>query len=249
MSSSDEPPRLGPLRGPGSLSERTRIRGGSNGEVHLPPDARTVWARRDPPEEGRRSLKHRLVAETRRIVDAVALIDPELADDTALRALIADAGSLADRVTAQPGLQALGGLAIAGGDDSALLERSPFAGRANPLAPPLHLRPDGELTRGWAVWTDPYEGPPGTLHGGFVAAAFDDLMGFAQSASGTAGYTGTLTVRMLRPTPLHRRIDYTAGVDRVEGRKIFVWGRAMLGDALLAESQIVFIEPRQEARS
>jgi len=51
---------------------------------------------------------------------------------------------------------------------------------------------DGELTRGWAVWTEPYEGPANTLHGGFVAAAFDDLMGFAQVASGTAGYTGTL---------------------------------------------------------
>jgi acyl-coenzyme A thioesterase PaaI-like protein len=208
-----------------------------------------VWARRDPPEQGGRSLKHRLVEETRRIIDAVALMDPELADETAVRALTADAGALADRVAAQPGLQALGGLAIAGGDDSALLERSPFAGRANPLAPPLHLQADGELTTGWAVWTDPYEGPPGTLHGGFVAAAFDDLMGFAQSASGTAGYTGTLTVRMLRPTPLHRRIDYAAGVERVEGRKIFVWGTAMLGGVLLAESQIVFIEPRQQARS
>jgi hypothetical protein len=50
---------------------------------------------------------------------------------------------------------------------------------------------------------------------------------------------------MHRPTPLHRRIDYVAGVDRVEGRKIFVWGRAQLGDVLLAEAQILFVEPRR----
>jgi acyl-coenzyme A thioesterase PaaI-like protein len=214
--------------------------------VRLPDDARRFWTRLDPPEQGRRSQKHRLVQETRRIVASVALLDLEASDASVLHGLIADAAAFADRVSARPGLQPLGGLALVGGDDSALLERSPFAGRANPLAPPMHLYAEGDLTRGWAVWTDPYEGPPGTLHGGFVAAAFDDLMGFAQSASGTAGYTGTLTVRMHRPTPLHRRIDYAAGVDRVEGRKIFVWGSAKLGEVLLAESQIVFIEPRRQ---
>ena len=57
-------------------------------------------------------------------------------------------------------------------------------------------------------------------------------------------YTGTLTVRMRRPTPLNRRLDYEAGVDRVEGRKIFVWGRCHDGDELLAEAEIVFISPR-----
>ena len=161
--------------------------------------------------------------------------------------LVADAAALAGKAAGQPSLQGLGGLALVGGDDSALLERSPFSGRSNPLAAPMHLHADGELTRGWAVWTEPYEGPPNTLHGGFVAAAFDDLMGFAQAASGTAGYTGTLTVRMHRPTPLLERIDYEAGVDRVEGRKIYVWGTAKLGDVLLAESQILFIEPRPES--
>jgi acyl-coenzyme A thioesterase PaaI-like protein len=206
-----------------------------------------VWARFDPPEQGRRALKHRLVEEARRLVDGVALLDVEQVDPEALRSFAADTGALADRLAAEPGLQDLGGLALAGGDDSALLERSPFAGRSNPLAPPLHLRADGELTRGWAVWTDAYEGPPETLHGGFVAAAFDDLMGFAQSASGTAGYTGTLTVRMRRPTPLNRRIDYVAGVDRVQGRKIFVWGKASLGEVLLADAQILFIAPRAGA--
>jgi acyl-coenzyme A thioesterase PaaI-like protein len=232
----DEPPRLGPLQGPGSLSERSR----------LPADARSVWRRDDPPEGSNRALKHELVSQTKRIIDAVALLDIESTDSSVLQDLVAQASALAQQVAAGPSLSALGGLALVGGDDSALMERSPFMGRSNPLAPPLHLRQDGELTRGWAVWTDAYEGPPNTLHGGFVAAAFDDLMGFAQVASGTAGYTGTLTVKMRRPTPLHQRIDYEAGLDRVDGRKIFVWGKATVNDVLLAECEILFIEPRRE---
>ena len=47
---------------------------------------------------------------------------------------------------------------------------------------------DPEITRGHAVWTDAYEGPTHCLHGGFVAAAFDDLLGCAQMASGYAGF-------------------------------------------------------------
>jgi len=66
----------------------------------------------------------------------------------------------------------------------------------------------------------------------------------AQMASGSAGYTGTLTVKMLRPTPLGKRIDYEAGVERVEGRKIYVWARSRDADTLLAEAQIVFIAPK-----
>jgi len=49
---------------------------------------------------------------------------------------------------------------------------------------------------------------------------------------------------MLRPTPLNRRIDYEAGVDRVDGRKIYVWAKSRDADKLLAEAEIVFIAPK-----
>ena len=78
-----------------------------------------------------------------------------------------------------------------------------------------------------------------------MAAAFDDLLGSAQTLSGSAGYTGTLTVRMLRPTPLGKRIDYEAGVERVEGRKIWAWGTSSCDGERLAEASILFIAPRE----
>jgi acyl-coenzyme A thioesterase PaaI-like protein len=211
----------------------------------LPPDPRSVYQTDDPPEDGPRARKHRLVREVKRLIEAVALLDCEACDHTDLDELIARTREVADRVAVLPSLATTGGLAMAGGADAALLERSGISGRSNPLAPPLqmHLDDDG-ICRGTATYGAAYEGPPGCLHGGFVAAAFDDLLGFAQIASGRAGYTGTLTVRMLRPTPLFRPIRYEAGFDRADGRKIWCWGRAWDGDTLLAETEILFIAPR-----
>jgi acyl-coenzyme A thioesterase PaaI-like protein len=213
-----------------------------------PPDwsnvSQNIWLANTPPAGSGRALKHDLVAQTKRLIEAVAMLDPGSSDPEQLGELVAQARRLAEAVEQLPDLRAQGGPAMAGGDDSTLMERSGISGRSNPLASPLHLWADGDKTRGWAVWTDAYEGPPGCLHGGFVASAFDDLLGFAQMASGRAGYTGRLTVKMRRPTPLNVRVDYEAGVDRVDGRKILVTGSARVDDMLVAEAECLFVAPR-----
>lgn len=211
----------------------------------LPADARQLWAGGPAPDAGPRLRKHELVRQAKRIVEAVALVDIEDSQDDELVSLITSAMGLADELEAYPSLRRKGGLSTAGGEDGVLMERSGISGRSNPLAPPLYIdMTDDEITRGHAIWTDAYEGPTHSLHGGFVAAAFDDLLGCAQMASGYAGFTGTLTVRMILPTPLNRRIDYEAGVRSVEGRKILCWGTAKDGDSLLAEAECLFIRPK-----
>jgi acyl-coenzyme A thioesterase PaaI-like protein len=212
--------------------------------MSLPSDPRRVYVTDDPEETSHRALKHRLVAEAKSAVESIALLDVAEISTAELESLIAETARLAEHLDSAPSLRRLGGLASASIEDAALMERSGISGRSNPLAPPLHLSMEDDVTRGHAVYTAAYEGPPGCLHGGFVAAAFDDLLGFAQMASGIAGFTGTLTVRMRRPTPLNRRIDYEAGLDRVEGRKIVCWGKSWDGDELLAEAQILFVAPR-----
>jgi len=212
--------------------------------VELPPDPRTTYDARDPAEDIPRARKHELVRQVKRVVELTAHLDVEEADLAAVDELADRARTLADDLGALPNLHAKGGLASAGGDDSALLERSGIAGRSNPLAAPLQWRRDGDVTYGWATYSPAYEGPAGCVHGGFVAAAFDDLFGTAQTASRRAGYTGTLTVKMLKPTPLEKQIDYTAEVDRVDGRKIWVRGTASCEGTLLAEAEILFIAPR-----
>jgi len=212
----------------------------------LPLDPRAAYTTDDPTETDQRARKHALVREVKRVVEHTALLDIEDVPAAELDALVATAGGLADRLAAHPSLAEHGGLASAPWADSQLMERSGITGRSNPLAPPLHLEmgEDG-VTRAHATYGAAYEGPAGCLHGGFVAAAFDDLMGFAQMASGRAGYTGTLTVKMLRPTPLDKRIDYEASFDRLDGRKIWVTARSWTGDEQLAEAEIVFIAPKE----
>src|SRR6185436_18331747 len=97
------------------------------------------------------------------------------------------------------------------GDVTALFDYSPLIGLSNPIAPPMVLRVEGDVVRGTVTFGAAYEGPPRHVHGGLIAAAFDEVLGFAQSMTGNPGMTGTLTIKYRKPTPLHTEL-------RVEGR-------------------------------
>ena len=212
--------------------------------AHLPDDALPIWVTTKGADTPGRIVKRSLVEEVKRLIGATVLLDVNDLDESdagALSEVVADVAALADRLTGMPTLP--GSQAAAGGDDARLLERSGISGHSNPIAAPLQLELRGDRVLGWAEYPAQYEGPPGCLHGGFVAAAFDDLLGVAQMLSGQAGFTGTLTVRMRRPTPLFRRIDYEAWVDRTEGRKIIVRGTASHEGELLAEAEGIFVAP------
>jgi acyl-coenzyme A thioesterase PaaI-like protein len=86
-----------------------------------------------------------------------------------------------------------------------------------------------------------YEGPPGSLHGGFVAATFDEVLGFVQSLGGNPGMTGTLTIRYRRPTPLHTELIIEGELVRIRGRKIFTEGRILADGVVTAEAEGLFI--------
>ena len=122
-----------------------------------------------------------------------------------------------------------------------LFERSPFVGRANPVAPPLHLAVvDGHVE---ATVTFPriYEGPPGNVHGGYVAGIFDEALGAAQAFSGKAGMTGRLIVHYRSPTPLDTELRLRADMVGVDGRKIHCTGALWAGERLCAEAEGLFI--------
>ena len=130
--------------------------------------------------------------------------------------------------------------------ESHFTDRSPFYGAMNPLSMPMTMEKDdsfGEFgaISGRATFTEPYEGPPGHVHGGYIAAAFDEVLGMTQSLTGRPGMTGTLTIKYRAPTPLHQEIVYRGWVDRIEGRKIFTKGTSHIGDTLCAEAEAVFL--------
>jgi acyl-coenzyme A thioesterase PaaI-like protein len=127
------------------------------------------------------------------------------------------------------------------GDPHTSVFVSPFVGALNPLAPPLLVDMVDDTILATGVFGDQYEGPPGYVHGGVIAAVFDEVLGFAQSLSGRPGMTGRLTVHYRAPTPLHTELRIEGRVERVDGRKIFTLGRLFHGDTLCAEAEGLFI--------
>lgn len=203
--------------------------------------ARDRWYPPDPPPSPRRSRKHGLAESVRSLIDDVLMLDVENASEEDLAHAEEQIAAARKAMAALPDVRGIGLYESA--DDASLFERSPLSGRSNALAVPLVLEFDGDLTRGHATYGEIYQGPPGLVHGGFVISAFDDLLGVAQAASGIAGYTGTLSVRLHAGTPLHRRVDYEAGVSEVKGRKITAWGKSWVDGLLCAEATGIFVEP------
>lgn len=123
----------------------------------------------------------------------------------------------------------------------AFFDHSPFIGLANPLSPPVIFKFDRERITGSVTFGSAYEGPPGCVHGGYVAATFDELLGAAQSLSGTQGMTARLVVNYRSPTPLHTELRLEARMARREGRKLFCEGWLWAGELLCAEAEGLFL--------
>jgi Thioesterase superfamily len=126
---------------------------------------------------------------------------------------------------------------------------SPLTGYANPIAPPVNVwavqgEEDRLEIRGGVQFGYQYEGPPTCVHGGAIAALFDELLGMSNIVGGKAGMTGTLTVRYRKPTPLMAPLDLEGRVVRIEGRKVFTWGGIFHQGTLTAEAEGIFIEMR-----
>lgn len=127
------------------------------------------------------------------------------------------------------------------GDVGEFFDQSPLLGLSNPIAPPIELWVEGDRVLGRAHYGSAYEGPPGHVHGGMIAAAFDELLGYTQSLTEHPGMTGRLVVHYRQPTPLYTDLDFEGRVLRVEGRKIFTSGTLRSEERLLADSEGLFI--------
>ncbi|WP_448221978.1 PaaI family thioesterase [Gordonia iterans] len=74
------------------------------------------------------------------------------------------------------------------------------------------------------------QGGPGVIHGGILAAAFDELMGTAPLLIGVPPVTGHLEVDFAEPIPLGSVLKFDAEVVAKERRKVFVRSTAHLAD-------------------
>ena len=89
-----------------------------------------------------------------------------------------------------------------------------------------------------------HEGGPGVAHGGWTAAALDEILGHMVLLSGHMAVTGSLTVEFLKPVPIERELEARAWLDRREDGKWHNVGelRLISTGALLARATGIFVE-------
>jgi acyl-coenzyme A thioesterase PaaI-like protein len=228
-------------------SERTGTAETTDRDVLIRSSLTGRWQEPPPNEMTSRRVEMRRLADSMRIImeRLVATAAPtetiiEVADQ------LARAASVFDHWPHGTLYEGFAEAANAGGDAHAMFEHSPFIGRSNPLAPPIRLLEIDGAVHGQVIFGSAYEGPPGCVHGGYVAGAFDELLGATQSLSGNPGMTGRLSVSYRAPTPLHAELHLVGEITKVEGRKIFTEGRLFATDAdgsqrLCAEAEGLFI--------
>ncbi len=98
----------------------------------------------------------------------------------------------------------------------------------------LHLRVyrSGDQVYSDVTFDERHIGATGLAHGGAVAAACDDLLGFTLWIAGTPAVTRSLTVEYLRPVPLHQPHRIVAHIVSRDGRALNVIGTGTGSDGV-----------------
>ena len=178
------------------------------------------------------------------------LIDAALSVEEVPPETLTDVAHAIEQLTFRLGRPRSEGSGYTHKDHGDYLPRSPVVGEASPLSPRIDWESVEENGRfvieARGSFGAPYEGPPGFVHGGWVACTFDELLGIANIQGGHPGMTARLTVHYRRPTPLFRELRIRAWVERVEGRRIMARAEIYDGDVLTAEADGVFVQPRPE---
>ncbi|MDM4139952.1 MULTISPECIES: PaaI family thioesterase [Mycobacterium] len=93
-------------------------------------------------------------------------------------------------------------------------------------------------------------GAPGLAHGGAIAAACDDLLGFTLWIAGTPAVTRNLAVEYLAPVPLHQTHRITARISARHRRALHVQGEGVGKDGITrftATAIFIAVEPEHFA--
>lgn len=120
----------------------------------------------------------------------------------------------------------------------------PVMGAHNPVFPEPQCRHADGVTHGTVSFPLPFEGPPGFVHGGFIALFFDQVLGQHNMAFDVSGMTARLDVEYHRPTPLGRTLSFEVEGGRTDSRTTVTRGCLRDRDQVLARAEGVFVVPR-----
>jgi hypothetical protein len=118
------------------------------------------------------------------------------------------------------------------------LDHATDIGAFNPCFPEYHFdRLDGEIASGRVAFPLVYEGPPGLVHGGFLAVFFDCIIQHQNCVVGLSGKTRSLQVTFRRPTPVLSDLRFDISRSRVE-RGITSTARVLLDEEVLCFGEV-----------
>ena len=118
------------------------------------------------------------------------------------------------------------------------LDHATDIGAFNPCFPEYrfeHL--DAETASGRVAFPLVYEGPPGLVHGGFLAVFFDCVMQHQNCLAGLSGKTRSLNVKFRRPTPVVTELRFDIARSQGE-RGITSTARLLLDDQVLCIGEV-----------
>jgi|DewCreStandDraft_5_1066085.scaffolds.fasta_scaffold00371_10 acyl-coenzyme A thioesterase PaaI-like protein len=124
-------------------------------------------------------------------------------------------------------------------------------GPANPYGLAIAFVPQGPEVVGTFTPRTEHQGFPGYVHGGVVAAALDEAMGWAVYNAGAWAITGRLEVRFRHPVPVGGPLQVRARVKEVRGRRLLAEAHLLGADGqVLAEAVALFLRvgPAEAAR-
>lgn len=128
-----------------------------------------------------------------------------------------------------------------GSDDASrrvYLDHATDIGAFNPCFPEYRFDNfDAETASGGVTFPLVYEGPPGLVHGGFLAVFFDCVMQHQNCLAGLSGKTRSLNVTFRRPTPVLTELRFDIARSEVD-RGITSTARLLLDDEVLCIGEV-----------
>ena len=195
----------------------------------------TYWQARQRLASATRALNEKLVSTD---------IDPELA--AALTEKIEGLAAELSQALQVTGLVEMAKRGQRGTSDDVMGELASVGGRSHPCSPELRWQEASNRITGTVKFSQAFEGPPGHMHGGWVAGVLDHLMGMTHVRTGHPGMTGGLSVRYLKPTPLNQVIEVSAQATELNDKRTEVKAEMRFGETTTAKAEAIFVRVDRE---
>jgi acyl-coenzyme A thioesterase PaaI-like protein len=184
--------------------------------------------------------KRRLAKALRRLVSLCVTTE---APEALLAELAHDVETACERLEAHPSRTFQDGFpSCRSFDDYAVFtDRATLVGECNPYSPPMKLYFEDGVAVAIVTFGPAHEGAPGLVHGGLVAAAFDQLFGYLQVRLEKASMTRVLTVNYEKPTPFRTELRLEGHCERSEGRRHYLKARLFAHGEITAEAEGIFV--------